>query len=366
MRKSRRLRTPSPAIGWIAAAALAPSGCAPDAPAAPRAEPLPVAITTVQPERSYPVRRHFTGLVRSRRASGLGFERGGLVTRVRVEEGDVVAAGQPIADLDTAQLTARRRELEAQLRAVEARVELSRITSRRIGELADAEYTSRQAQDEASFGLRAREAEADRLRAAIAAVDVELRKSHLRAPFGGTIARRLVDEGEVVAPGAAAFRYLDTSAAEATVGVPTDLAGTLRVGSTHALQVAGRAYDAELSAVTDDVDPVTRTRAVVFLLPADARVTDGQIVELELVREVPAGGFWLPVDAITEGLRGMWTAYSIDAEGRVRREALEILHADGDRVFVRGTLEAGERVVASGLHRLVPGRAVAVADEVAP
>ena len=358
-------RPPNPARAWLAASALWTGGlaaCAEDAPAAPPPAPRPVATTTLEPERSYAVHRRFTGVVRSRRSSELGFERGGLVTRVRVEEGDVVAPGQLVAELDTAQLAVRRRELTAQLREVEAQVELSRITSKRIGELAEAEYTSRQARDEAAFGLRSREAGADRLRAAIAAVDVDLRKSRLKAPFGGTIARRLIDEGEVVAAGRPVLRYLETGAAEAAVGVPVGLAGQLRAGSKHTLRVGGRALKAELTAITDDVDPATRTRTVVFELPAGAHVTDGQVAELELVRDVATDGFWVPIDAITEGLRGMWTAYSIDAEGRARREAIEVLHTDGDRVFVRGTLEPGERIVASGLHAVVPGQAVAVAD----
>jgi len=34
---------------------------------------------------------------------------------------------------------------------------------------------------------------------------------------------------------------------------------------------------------------------------------------------------------------------------------VEVVHAEADRVFVRGTLRDGERVVATGLHRIVPG-----------
>jgi RND family efflux transporter MFP subunit len=356
-------------LGYLAlsSAGLATAACAGDAPAAQPPAPRAVATIRLEPQTRYEVRRRFTGVVRSRRASELGFERGGLVTEVHVDEGDVVEPGQTIAALDTEQLAMRRRELVAQLREVEARVELSRITSKRIGELAKAEYTSRQARDEAAFGLQSKEAAADRLRAAVAAVDVALRKSRLKAPFGGTIARRLVDEGEVVAAGRPILRYLETDAPEAAIGVPVGLAGALASGSKHALRIDDRAFEAVLTAITDDVDPATRTRTVIFELPGGARVTDGQVAELELVRVIAADGFWLPLDAITEGLRGMWTAYSIDAEGRAHREAVEVLHTEGDRVFVRGTLDPGERVVASGLHAVVPGQTVAVADaEVEP
>ena len=46
----------------------------------------------------------------------------------------------------------------------------------------------------------------------------------------------------------------------------------------------------------------------------------------------------------------------------VERRQLEVLHAESDRAFVRGTLRDGETVVAMGLHRLVPGLVVHVAS----
>lgn len=334
-------------------------------PGGAQADPAPVVAVetlTAAPAPGYAVRRRFTGIVRSRRTSELGFERGGLVTRVHVDEGDRVAPGQPLAELDTAQLRVRRRELAAQLREVEAQVELSQVTARRITELADQEFTSQQSRDEAALGLRSTEAAADRLRAALAALDLGLRKSRLSAPFGGTIARRLVDEGEVVAAGRPILRYLEAAGAEAAVGLPIDVAGELHGGSQHRLRIGDQQLDAELTALTDDVDPATRTRTAVFALPEDATVTDGQVVQLELVREIEAPGFWLPLGALTEGLRGLWTSYTIDADGRARRETVEVLHSDGDRAFVRGTLEPGERVIASGLHKVVPGQRVAALD----
>lgn len=341
---------------------LATAGCT--AAAEPRPEPgpepLPVETLEVRPDDGYAVRRRFTGVVRSRRASELAFERPGVLVDIRVDEGDAVDPGQLIARLDTSQLKARRRELVAALREAEAQVELSDVTAARLEELAEAQFTSRQAHDEARFGLAARRASADRLRAAIEAIDVDLRKSRLIAPFRGAVARRLVDEGEVVTAGTPVLRLLDRGRPEAVVGVPARLAADLTVGSVHSLQREGRRLEGLLTAIVDDVDPSTRTRALVFELEANAGVTDGELVELELTRRVPARGFWIPLDALTEGLRGSWTVYAVSPELRVVSAAVEVLHLDDERVFVRGTLEPGDAVLVSGLHRVVPGQPVAV------
>ncbi len=82
----------------------------------------PVAVRTaaVRVLPSYPVERTFLGRVEPRRESVLGFELPGVVASVAVEEGDVVAAGQTLATLDVAKLTARQAEWAARLAAAGA------------------------------------------------------------------------------------------------------------------------------------------------------------------------------------------------------------------------------------------------------
>ena len=97
-------------------------------------------------------------------------------------------------------------------------------------------------------------------------------------------------------------------------------------------------------------------------LSSETSATDGQIARLALKRTDRAEGFWLPMTALTAGLRGTWTAYLVqdeDAGEVVRSAALEILHVDSERVYARGTVRNGDRLVASGLHRVVPGQVVA-------
>jgi multidrug efflux pump subunit AcrA (membrane-fusion protein) len=100
-------------------------------------------------------------------------------------------------------------------------------------------------------------------------------------------------------------------------------------------------------------------------------------VRLELTERVTEPGFWLPIAALTEGLRGLWTVYALvpanpsaepgeDSVRLVEPRAVEILHTEADRVFARGTLADGDRIVAGGLHRLARGQRVRIAETVAP
>jgi hypothetical protein len=47
-----------------------------------------------------------------------------------------------------------------------------------------------------------------------------------------------------------------------------------------------------------------------------------------------------------------------DAGDVATREIVEVLHVSGDRAFVRGTLNSGDRIVSDGVHRVAPGTRV--------
>ncbi|MEM6449349.1 MAG: efflux transporter periplasmic adaptor subunit, partial [Cyanobacteria bacterium P01_D01_bin.105] len=90
----------------------------------------------------------------------------------------------------------------------------------------------------------------------------------------------------------------------------------------------------------------------------------GQTVRLSLSERISSEGIWVPTEALTQGIRGLWNSYVVvpaEADGTefvVRSQSVEILHQEGDRAYVTGTLQPGDTVVASGTHRLVPGQLV--------
>jgi hypothetical protein len=120
--------------------------------------------------------------------------------------------------------------------------------------------------------------------------------------------------------------------------------------------LAGGAATATLDRLRPDLDPVTRTRAVVFAL--DRPAPSGTLATLELTREVPGRGAWVPLSALSEGIQGLWTLYVLDADDTLRRESVEVLHATGTRAFIAGTFAPGARSVPAGAHRIAPGQRV--------
>ncbi|MEM6441443.1 MAG: efflux RND transporter periplasmic adaptor subunit, partial [Pseudomonadota bacterium] len=285
---------------------------------------------------------------------------GGLVAEVRVEEGDRVEQGDVLAVLDLSRLDARVAELDAQKASLAAEAELARVTLRRQAELRDRGHATDQRYDEARLTLDRIAASYQQVEAAIATVDVDRRKAVLRAPFRGEIAARRADEGAVVAPGAPVLELIETDRPQVRAGLPEALAAAQTVGRVLEVVSGEDHFAAAVSAVRPDVDPATRTRAVLLdvLMPVDAEIAFGATVEVILADQRRESGLWTPVAALREGERGLWTLMVVaeSEDGPVARpEAVEVLLISGDRALVRGTLEDGAQVIVSGAHKLAPG-----------
>jgi RND family efflux transporter MFP subunit len=215
--------------------------------------------------------------------------------------------------------------------------------------------------------VQAQEALLKQIDARLHALDVELQHSQLKAPFAGTIVERLAAVGTVVSPAQPVLRLLEDTNLEARVGVPPDAAATLTLGSVQSLQVGRTVLKAQVSALVPELDSATRTVMVVLHLPRrqDNMVLAGQVARLQLTETVESAGFWLPITALSKGPHGLWSCFALVPAGgtepslfRTEYRSLEVLYTANERVFVRGLLQEGDRIVSSGVHRLVAAQLV--------
>ena len=345
-----------------------PAACAPGAETgadegadADAARPLPVAVQTVRYQDAYEAERRFAGRVLAARVADLAFQVGGEVAEMDVEVGDRVAADQPLARLDAARLTLG--EAQAQAGRAEAVAALTRAEAAlgRVERLFADGYATAQERDDARAE---RDGARERVRAlgrAAGLARADLRDAVLRAPFGGTVVAREADVGDTVAPGQRVLRVNADGALEAEIGVPAADARRLRPGDEVSMSARSGPLTATVTSVGDDVDAATRTVPIRFALPDGTQAVPGELVRLALSDRRAARGAWVPLDALQESYRGLWSVYVIaaSADGPVaRREDVVILSATADRAFVSGTLNDGDRIVAEAPFRLVPGQRV--------
>ena len=308
----------------------------------------------------------FVGRVEAARSSDLGFELAGTLLAAHVDEGNAVEKGDLLAELDTARLNARSAELEAAKEEAKAAVQLAEVTFERMKSLVKRKAISRQALDEALQNRDSTRAAVRRTEAQLHSVDVDLSKSKLTAPFAGTISARLLDEGAIVTPGKPLFRILETANMEIRAGLSATAASGLELGQTVDVQTRdSRSLPVVVERILPQRHPDTRTVDVIFR-SSGSGLRDGDLISIPINTPVQTEGFWLPRMALIGSTRGLWSCYVAERANdetrpgmrRVEKRELEILHQEGDRVFVKGGLREGDHVITSGVHRLVVGQFV--------
>lgn len=183
----------------------------------------------------------------------------GRLLAVAVREGDEVAAGQVVAELDAEDLKAQLRAAEAQV--VQARkgveesrsaarksrsdVDLAHKTLRRSEELVGRGFISRDKLDRDQIGMEramagmaqaaSRVAEADAsvaaMKAKVDSLQATLSDTTLKAPIDGRVLYRLAEPGEVVAAGGKVLTLLHMTDVYLSIYLPTEEAGKIAIGS---------------------------------------------------------------------------------------------------------------------------------------
>lgn len=315
----------------------------------------PVQTIAARTQDGFTLTRQFTGRIEAPQDSALGFELPGRIAEITVEEGDTVTAGQVLARLDIALLQDEHAQLTASLEALSVRRDQALAVAERRRALAERGHVAAEALDAAETSLAELGARMAEMRAAIASVETRLEKSVLTAPFSGTVGVRNVDLGAVIGAGAPVVTLLQDGAPRLRVGLPLSVSAE---DAALATLTALPGATLEFEGFRRDLDPGTRTRTALYRLTGDTSAIWGQTVTLALPQTVEQPGTWVQTAALREGAEGLWTVLVIDADSRARPAAVEVLHSDGARAYVRGSFAPDALLIAAGAHRVEPGQLV--------
>lgn len=323
----------------------------------------PVTAVKAVSQQEFLVPRTFSGVLLPANRVVVAFEFAGKLQTMLVNEGDRVDEGELLARLDTSLLDIERRELQASLAEAQANLRLAEANLQRQQSLESDGFASQQRRDELEAGRDAVKANISRLQAMLDGNLLKQQKSHLNAPFAGVVGERYVEQGSTVAGGAPVLRLLQSGRMEAHVGLPRQLAQRVRSGDVVQVIVGGQEMSGTVLAVGAELKAGSHTVKLRIALPAQNTLS-GSLAQLKLADIIASPGFELPQSALTASLRGLWRVYVLQpvADGLHRIEArdLQLRYGGEYRVYVEGGLADGELVVASGVHKLVPGQLVRI------
>lgn len=334
---------------------LALAACGSGAPHEAAEGPL-VRTAVVGDAEAAPLR--YTGVVRSRTESDLGFRVGGKVVRRLVDPGQRVRRGQVLMRIDATDLQLQASASRDQVRSAEAQAAQATAEEARQRRLLDAGAVSRSAYDAAL-------AASESAQAAVAAARSGARQAGNQAGYGtlvadadGVVTEVLAQPGQVVAPGAVVVRLARAGNREAAIAVPeTQLATLPRTGQAY-LYGSTTPIPAQLREVAGVADPLTRTFDARFVL-SQSEIPLGSTVTVELPRAT-AAEIQVPLTALHDpgSGSGVWVV----RDNKVRFRPVRVARLGEEAAsIVPGSLSAGDRIVTLGANQLREGQAVRLA-----
>ena len=364
---------------WLAAAVAGCLAAAHPAHAAGTAPPGRVEITaeqqkTVQLQMARAERRpitqpvHVTGTV--------GFDPGHVailrppgqarIIRLLVQAGDVVAAGQPLAEIDLPGLATTEQDLaaaQASVREAEAGVAVAREALHRGEVLARDGSLARAEADRRKLALAQAVAALDTAQARARALQTEIRRlnptgqpgiAQLSSPLSGVVASVGVTPGEMTDASREAFVVADLSVVLVMAQVPEASAAQVAVNDPAQISLAsgGRHWDGRVATLGAALDPQARTLpARIQLANADGVLRAGMYVDVTITDELGREAVVVPSAAV-QMVADKHVVFTPAGEGMFQSHDVQVGVERPDWVELRGGIAAGEQVVTQGSFAL--------------
>ncbi|MEW6163924.1 MAG: efflux RND transporter periplasmic adaptor subunit [Pseudomonadota bacterium] len=352
------------------AASLLGCGGKPDdkKPAGKPAVPVRLAQAEI---RDVPRRLELTGRTEADASVTLKARVDGQVLAVPFAEGQHVAQGDVLVQLDPADLRARLAQAEANLAKSRAQAARARADVERYVALRQKGFISEEKVAEVRTAAQTAGSTEQADAAAAEVARLQLAHATIRAPFAGVVGARLVFPGTTVKANDTALAVINRiQPLRVGFAVPEkylpQLHDALRTGRdglrANVATPGGKAIEGAVRFLDNSVDTATGTILLKAELPnADAALTPGQFVNVALVLETLRGAIVVPAEAVQQGSAGSFVFLAREGKVAVREVRIAVVQ-DGMAVIAAG-LAAGEAVVTEGQLRLTDGAAYRVASD---
>jgi len=325
---------------------------------APTAKVERPAITIVVGELGEDQSNLYSGEVRARYETVLGFRIGGKLIARNVDVGAKVKAGQLLARLDASDTGLQESAADAQYRLAEDEV-------KRYRELRDKGFVSQSALDAKETALKAAAAQAGLARN-------QATYTSLLSDRTGVVSATLAEVGQVVSAGQPVLRVAQDGEREVSIAIPESRFAAIKVGMPAQIEFGvagngGQTVAAHVREISPSADPASRTYpARVSFDASNAKIALGMTARVRINEVVKSGaqnvgGFKVPLTAIFQ--QNDKTAVWIVAQDRsVSLRAVEISAYRDDGALISSGVVAGERIISAGVHKITAGDKVIIAE----
>lgn len=305
-----------------------------------------------------PVYAVFPGIVVSSARVDVSSRLSGYIRNLAVHEGETVKQGQLLFAVDPTGINAEIQRAEAGLAKARAALAGARENYERYKTLYQQEAATQEAYQEMETAYNVAQGGYQAAKAALASARTQLKYAEVRSPFDGLVVAKLIDDGQLAAPGVPVLVLEDPIHLQVTAQVSERAFVHLVLGQQ--LRIDFQGPEGRIHEVTGRVDhlvaaadPVTHTHLVKIGLPDQDGLFSGEYTSVN----VPVGvqpGIVVPTDAVHKRA-GITGVFVVDAQDRARFRMV----APGKRmpqgIVILSGLFPGDRLVIAAKEPLANG-----------
>lgn len=329
---------------------------------------VPVTIARVE-QRPVPYEITATGTAEPRQTASVQAQVTGILTQVAFREGDDVAAGQLLFQIDPRPFAAALDQAQAMLARDQAQAQSAVQDAGRYAALVKQDYVTQSDYEAKRAAAEALQAAVRADSAAVAAARLNLEWAAIRAPISGRTGRLLVREGNLVRANApdplvvinqihpilARFAVPEQYLADIQRYRKNRLPVLVSPSKTDTLLTEGL-----LTFVDNSVDTATGTVLLKAEFPnRDNALWPGEFLNVRLRLYVEDGALVVPAQAVMTGQQGTYL-FVLNPDGTARSQPVAVERTAGTYAVIAEGVRAGDQVVTDGQLRLTSGTPVEV------
>jgi multidrug efflux system membrane fusion protein len=367
-----RNRTPALGIPGITLVAVVLAGCSGKgsvATAAKAVDAVPVMVAPVV-EKAVPMNLYAIGNVDAYVTVAVKAQVDGQIVRVHFKQGQDVAKGALLFELDPRPFEDELRQAQANVVRDEAQHQNALAQARRYGQLLQKQYVSREQYDQIQANLQVAEATVKADEAVVAHARLQLDYTKIRSPVNGRTGKIMIQEGNLV-------KANDTNPlvvinqikpVYVTFAVPEHFLDAvreyLRKDTARVSIVRSKTAEAIISGRLVFVDNAVNTTTGTITLRAEFQNADevlwpGEFVNVKLTLYEQENALVVPADAVQTGPKGQYV-FVVKSDMTAEMRDVVVERTEGSDSVIANGVSPGEQVIVNGQSRLVPGARVSI------
>lgn len=329
-------------------------------------DPVRPVLTTVVSPGAAATSEVYSGEVRARHEGDVAFRVAGKLVARPADAGARVTRGQVLARLDPEDAKLAAGAARAALASAEGDFALAKSERDRHADLLAKKFISQSAFDVRDNALNAAKARLEQVRSQAAITENQAGYTTLVADADGVVVSVAAEPGQVVAAGQPVLRLARSGEKEIVIDVPEGQLARFKVGDPVAVRLWAhplQPFAGKVREIAGGADAATRTYAVRVTAVAPPEAAQlGMTASVVLRPGMDANLVVLPMSALArrDAEPAVWVVEPSTSQVKLRPVKVGQYREDG--VTITSGLQAGERVVVAGVHKLRADQKVRLAE----